>query len=93
MYNFENRGFLSQTDTPLAEFNKFEKVPGHFMNHFPVREMTWAMREQFWPQGIWGYFRTRFQGRELLTKCRLEPWQGEGWHFIRVESEFHPAHD
>lgn len=93
MYSFENRGMYSSEDVAVSQFTAWDERPGHFFNHFPVRSLTWTRREQFWPTGVWGYYRTRFQGRELLTKYRLEPWRGEGWHLIRVETEFSNSHD
>ena len=91
MYNFANRGFLTTSNEPLATMNKFETIEGNYFNHFPVRSMIWIDRTQFWPLGVTGYYQTRFQGRELKTKYRLEPWQGEGWHVVLESSEYKNA--
>lgn len=88
MYNFANQGWRAPEDVTLEQWNARNHDPGSYFNHFPVRNLTWFERDQVGPAGLWGYYRSRFQGRELHTKYRLEPSPEGGWNVIRVESKF-----
>ncbi len=93
MYNFSNQGYWSKIDVPLAdwpwELPRDREV--YYFNHFPVRNLTWQARAPFPAAGVWGLYRTQFQGLELRTKYHLQPAAGGGWCVMLTASSFTDA--
>lgn len=93
MYNFENRASVVAADMPVTEFRAKKEYPGAFFNHFPIRSVTWALRDQFSNQGTYAYVRSRYRGRELYTKHHLTRHPDGGWQLALKERAFHVSYD
>ena len=88
MYNFSNEGWQAGEEMSLLEWSQRNTDHLHYYNHFPVRNLTWLERENLGPAGLWGYYCSRFQGRELHSKYRLEPAAEGGWNVVLLDSKF-----
>jgi hypothetical protein len=86
MYNFSNEGWQEGMDMPLEKWRLQNVDHAHYYNHFPVRNLTWVERENLPLAGIWGYYCSRYQGRELWSKYELQPASEGGWNVLLRES-------
>ena len=78
-----------RVDVSLEQWNQIIPDHRHYYNHFPVRNLTWLERVNIDSNaGLWGYYISRFQGRELHTKYRLQAAPDGGWNVVRLESKF-----
>jgi hypothetical protein len=87
MYNFANQGHVDAADLPYVTCTQQPDFQPHYYNHFPVRNLTWELRDHYFTDR-WGYYSSRFQGRELRTRYRLARDLDGGWSVVRLESTF-----
>jgi hypothetical protein len=86
MYSFANEYRLSQQDVPVAESEAF--VGATWVNHYPPRLFTFARRRGLGTEEFYLYCRSRYRGRELLTKTRVQPEEEGGFRMRLVEERF-----
>jgi hypothetical protein len=87
MYNFANEGLVQEKQMPMDKLVGISHPPAGYFNHYPVRPLTWAFRNQIPACGYWGIFRSRFRNLEFRTKYHLTRDENDlGWHLQLIRS-------
>ncbi len=84
MYSFGNEYRLSSEDLAVGE--AFSGAT--WVNHYPPRLFTFARRRGLGSEAFYLYCRSRYRGRELLTKTRVQPEAGGEFRMSLVEERF-----
>ena len=89
MYSFGNEYARSHKDLPLDRvFIDPSPVSPLWVNHYPPRLYTFGSRARAGKTPFFIYCRSRFRGRELLTKIRVDGDDLGGFRMTYVEDKF-----